>query len=80
MGMVPLFFDLDHTLWDFVSNSRKTLREGYEAFALYDLGVTDFSEWIRVSNARTTGAGKSNKFGKERQGANGQNDSAFSPF
>ena len=48
MGMVPLFFDLDHTLWDFVSNSRKTLREGYEAFALYDLGVTDFSEWIRV--------------------------------
>ena len=40
MGIVPLFFDLDHTLWDFVSNSRKTLREGYEAFALYDLGVT----------------------------------------
>ena len=39
MGMVPLFFDLDHTLWDFVSNSRKTLREGYEAFALYDLSL-----------------------------------------
>jgi putative hydrolase of the HAD superfamily len=48
MGTVPLFFDLDHTLWDFVSNSRKTLREGYEAFALFDLGVADFSEWIRV--------------------------------
>ena len=48
MGMVPLFFDLDHTLWDFVSNSRKTLREGYEAFALRDVGVTDFSEWVRV--------------------------------
>ena len=48
MGMIPLFFDLDHTLWDFVSNSRKTLREGYEAFALFDIGVTDFSEWIRV--------------------------------
>ncbi|MFZ9009410.1 MAG: noncanonical pyrimidine nucleotidase, YjjG family, partial [bacterium] len=48
MGMVPLFFDLDHTLWDFVSNSRKTLREGYEAFTLSDVGVTDFSEWVRV--------------------------------
>ena len=48
MGMVPLFFDLDHTLWDFVSNSHKTLREGYEAFALQGLGVTDFSEWVHV--------------------------------
>ena len=26
-----LFFDLDHTLWDFETNSRHTLRELHEA-------------------------------------------------
>ena len=36
-----LFFDLDHTLWDFETNSRHTLRELHEAEKLTDQGVED---------------------------------------
>ncbi len=38
-----LFFDLDHTLWDFETNSRETLKDLYESNALYEKGVTDFN-------------------------------------
>ena len=35
-----LFFDLDHTLWDFEANSRDTLRELFDAeLALLDRGM-----------------------------------------
>lgn len=37
-----LFFDLDHTLWDFEANSRQTLQELYQQFSLQDRGVHDF--------------------------------------
>ena len=37
-----LFFDLDHTLWDFNANARLTLEELYHAMELGSLGVTDF--------------------------------------
>jgi len=37
-----LFFDLDHTLWDFEANSRKTLKDIYEELALPDIGIADF--------------------------------------
>ena len=37
-----LFFDLDHTLWDFEANSRQTLQELYHTLHLADRGVTDF--------------------------------------
>lgn len=37
-----LFFDLDHTLWDFEANSRLTLQELYQTFDLASRGVTDF--------------------------------------
>ena len=37
-----LFFDLDHTLWDFESNSRQTLQELYQTFGLAARGVTNF--------------------------------------
>jgi putative hydrolase of the HAD superfamily len=40
-----IFFDLDHTLWDFETNSRETLRELYDAFDLYVKGVTGFTEF-----------------------------------
>ena len=30
----PLFFDLDHTLWDFETNSRLALRSGFEPWAV----------------------------------------------
>jgi putative hydrolase of the HAD superfamily len=37
-----LFFDLDHTLWDFEANSRLTLQELYDTMKLEAAGVNDF--------------------------------------
>jgi putative hydrolase of the HAD superfamily len=37
-----LFFDLDHTLWDFEMNSKETLAELYEKYHLLQKGITDF--------------------------------------
>lgn len=37
-----LFFDLDHTLWDFETNSRETLKELYSLNKLGERGVEDF--------------------------------------
>ena len=37
-----LFFDLDHTLWDFEANSRQTLQELYHSMQLESRGITDF--------------------------------------
>jgi putative hydrolase of the HAD superfamily len=37
-----LFFDLDHTLWDFEANARATLRELHSALQLEEKGVNDF--------------------------------------
>lgn len=37
-----LFFDLDHTLWDFDTNAKLTLLELYENLSLKERGITDF--------------------------------------
>lgn len=37
-----LFFDLDHTLWDFEANSRLTLAELYQTMDLEKKGIHDF--------------------------------------
>ncbi len=37
-----LFFDLDHTLWDFDTNSKHTLKELYHKLELQQKGVHDF--------------------------------------
>jgi putative hydrolase of the HAD superfamily len=37
-----LFFDLDHTLWDFEANSRLTLAEMYQNMQLEKRGINDF--------------------------------------
>jgi putative hydrolase of the HAD superfamily len=42
-----LFFDLDHTLWDFEANSRQTLQELYHTLALEKKGVTEFDLFHR---------------------------------
>ncbi len=34
-----LFFDLDHTLWDFARNSKETLYDAYLSFELEKLGI-----------------------------------------
>lgn len=41
-----LFFDLDHTLWDFEANSRATLREIFLTERLAERGVADPEEFI----------------------------------
>jgi putative hydrolase of the HAD superfamily len=38
-----LFFDLDHTLWDFEANARLTLETLYEDLNLQERGVNDFT-------------------------------------
>lgn len=42
-----LFFDLDHTLWDFETNSRQTLQELYHSLLLGERGVNSFDEFHR---------------------------------
>lgn len=41
-----LFFDLDHTLWDFDTNSRLTLQHLHEKYALQTRGVSDFDTFF----------------------------------
>jgi putative hydrolase of the HAD superfamily len=41
-----LFFDLDHTLWDFETNAKETLQELYELNDLSSRGITDFEEFF----------------------------------
>ncbi|MEZ4808439.1 MAG: YjjG family noncanonical pyrimidine nucleotidase [Flavobacteriales bacterium] len=43
-----LFFDLDHTLWDFTTNSRATLAELFVHHGLAAQGVTDAASFIEV--------------------------------
>lgn len=38
-----IFFDLDHTLWDFEENSRETLEDLYGEFRLTEWGIPDFT-------------------------------------
>jgi len=48
-----VFFDLDHTLWDFEKNSRETLHDLYESYNLKQVGVptfTAFAERFKVVN------------------------------
>jgi len=42
-----LFFDLDHTLWDFEANARATLQELHVALQLEKRGVNDFELFHR---------------------------------
>ncbi len=41
-----LFFDLDHTLWDFEANAKECLRDLYESNALEARGVEDFDAFF----------------------------------
>lgn len=43
-----LFFDLDHTLWDFISNSEETLTELYTSYDLYQLLKTDVGHFLNT--------------------------------
>ena len=43
-----LFFDLDHTLWDFDANAKETLLELYDSYKLSDLGIHSAENFISV--------------------------------
>jgi len=43
-----LFFDLDHTLWDFDTNAKESLAELYDFFKLDSIGVAPFDEFYPV--------------------------------
>jgi putative hydrolase of the HAD superfamily len=45
-----LFFDLDHTLWDFDRNSEATLRRLYKEYDLKSQGIDDFDALFRSYN------------------------------
>jgi putative hydrolase of the HAD superfamily len=47
MRYTHLFFDLDHTLWDFDTNCRDTLEELYQTLSLKERGVDDFARFHR---------------------------------
>ncbi|WP_337044709.1 YjjG family noncanonical pyrimidine nucleotidase [Emticicia sp. 17c] len=40
-----LFFDLDHTLWDFEKNSKESLADLYASFDLHSWSITDLSRF-----------------------------------
>jgi putative hydrolase of the HAD superfamily len=46
-----LFFDLDHTLWDFETASRQTWEKLYEQYGLAEKGITDFDAFFQVYNS-----------------------------
>ncbi len=46
MAYKHLFFDLDHTLWDFELNSKETLLDLYTKYQLADKGILNFDEFF----------------------------------
>lgn len=49
-----LFFDLDHTLWDFDTNAKLTLHDLYHTLKLEERGVHDFDLFYRNYLAHNT--------------------------
>lgn len=43
-----LFFDWDHTLWDFEANSKVSLQKLFQCFSLSDKGVRQFEDFYTV--------------------------------
>lgn len=46
-----VFFDLDHTLWDFEANSYATLAHIYQAYKLENIGIADFEAFYHCYRA-----------------------------
>jgi putative hydrolase of the HAD superfamily len=51
MAYKDLFFDLDHTLWDFETNSKETIQELYNTHRLEALGIIDFDGFYNTYSA-----------------------------
>jgi putative hydrolase of the HAD superfamily len=64
-----IFFDLDHTLWDFDSNSRQTLNELYHEFDLSSFGIEKpehFIERYILQNEKLWAMYRENRISKNR--------------
>jgi putative hydrolase of the HAD superfamily len=46
-----LFFDLDHTLWDYDRNVAESLSELYQIYGLQDLGISTFEKFFEAFHA-----------------------------
>jgi putative hydrolase of the HAD superfamily len=46
MAYKDLFFDLDHTIWDFELNSKETIQELFDTYELKNLGILDFDAYF----------------------------------
>lgn len=51
MAYKDLFFDLDHTLWDFELNSKETMQELYINHHIAALGIIDFDAFFNIYTA-----------------------------
>lgn len=51
MAYKDLFFDLDHTLWDFELNAKETMQELYSNHHIAALGITDFDAFFNIYTA-----------------------------
>jgi putative hydrolase of the HAD superfamily len=43
-----IFFDLDHTLWDYETNCAQTLADLYHRYALQDQGIATFETFLKT--------------------------------
>jgi len=48
MRYQQIFFDLDHTLWDFDANAGESLQELYDGFELKKKGIPDFESFYNT--------------------------------
>jgi putative hydrolase of the HAD superfamily len=46
-GYCHLFFDLDHTIWDFEANSKQTLLQLYQDLNLKEKGIDEFEKFYK---------------------------------
>ena len=49
-----LFFDLDHTLWDFESNAKECIEEIYHLNELHSRGIADFDAFFQCYSQHNT--------------------------
>ncbi|WP_262246841.1 YjjG family noncanonical pyrimidine nucleotidase [Parapedobacter soli] len=50
MGKTDIFFDLDHTIWDFEKNAAETLSELFESYRFSNLGISSATLFIDTYN------------------------------
>jgi putative hydrolase of the HAD superfamily len=59
-----IFFDLDHTLWDFEKNSAETLTELYNKFNLQNIGIDSLELFIKFYQNRNEVMWEQYRYGK----------------